>query len=31
LLVLENAGHAAQPLTAIVNWPALLNKAASFQ
>jgi Tol biopolymer transport system component len=30
-LVLENAGHAAQPLTVIVNWPALLNRAASSQ
>ena len=27
-LVLETAQRAAQPLTVIVNWPALLNKAA---
>ena len=31
ILVLENADHAAQPLTVIVNWPALLNKAANSQ
>ena len=30
-LVLETAEHAAQPLTVIVNWPALLNKAANSQ
>jgi hypothetical protein len=30
-LVMENADHAAQPLTAIVNWPALLTKAANSQ
>ena len=28
---LETAEHAAQPLTVIVNWPALLNKAANSQ
>ena len=30
-LVLEAAEHAPQPLTVIVNWPALLNKAANSQ
>jgi Tol biopolymer transport system component/DNA-binding winged helix-turn-helix (wHTH) protein len=30
-LVLETAEHAAQPLTVIVNWPALLTKAADSQ
>jgi Tol biopolymer transport system component len=30
-LVLETPEHAAQPLTVIVNWPALLNKAANAQ
>jgi hypothetical protein len=30
-LVLETAEHAAQPLTVIVNWPALLNRAAKSQ
>jgi Tol biopolymer transport system component len=30
-LVLETAEHAAQPLTVIVNWPALLNKSANSQ
>jgi hypothetical protein len=30
-LVLETPEHAAQALTVIVNWPALLHKAVSFQ
>jgi hypothetical protein len=30
-LVLEAAEHAAQPLTVITNWPALLNKATDSQ
>jgi len=30
-LVLETAEHATQPLTVIVNWPALLDKAAKSQ
>jgi eukaryotic-like serine/threonine-protein kinase len=30
-LVLEAAEHVTQPLTVIVNWPALLNKAANSQ
>jgi eukaryotic-like serine/threonine-protein kinase len=30
-LVLVNPEHAAQPLTAIVNWPALLNRVANSQ
>ncbi len=30
-LVLETQEHAAQPLTVIVNWPALLKKAANSQ
>ena len=30
-LVLDTAEHAAQPLTVIVNWPALLNKVANSQ
>jgi len=30
-LALETAEHVTQPLTVIVNWPALLNKAASSQ
>jgi hypothetical protein len=30
-LVLETTEHAAQPLTVIVNWPALLTNAASSQ
>ncbi len=30
-LVLETAEHATQPLTVIVNWPALLNRAANSQ
>jgi eukaryotic-like serine/threonine-protein kinase len=30
-LVVQNADYAAQPLTAIVNWPALLTKAANSQ
>jgi eukaryotic-like serine/threonine-protein kinase len=30
-LVLEAAEHAAQPLTVIVNWPALLDRAANSQ
>jgi Tol biopolymer transport system component/DNA-binding winged helix-turn-helix (wHTH) protein len=30
-LVLETKEHAVQPLTVIVNWPALLNKAANAQ
>jgi hypothetical protein len=30
-LVLENAERAAQPLTVIVNWPALLTKASNSQ
>ena len=30
-LVLETAEHAAQPLTVIVNWPSLLNKATNTQ
>ena len=30
-LVLETAEHAVQPLTVIVNWPALLNRAAKSQ
>jgi eukaryotic-like serine/threonine-protein kinase len=30
-VVLEAAEHAAQPLTVIVNWPALVNKAANSQ
>jgi eukaryotic-like serine/threonine-protein kinase len=30
-LVLESAEHAVRPLTVIVNWPALLNKAANSQ
>ena len=30
-LVLETAEHAVQPLAVIVNWPALLNRAAKSQ
>jgi hypothetical protein len=30
-LVLETAEHAVQPLTVIVNWPALLNRTAKSQ
>jgi hypothetical protein len=30
-LVLEAAEHATQPLTVIVNWPALLDRAANSQ
>jgi eukaryotic-like serine/threonine-protein kinase len=30
-LVLETAEHAAQPLTVIVNWPMLLDKATKSQ
>jgi hypothetical protein len=28
-LALENAEHATQPLTVLVNWPALLNKTTN--